>query len=115
MVSCCLVSPGTRDGVTLGIGLSRALECGVCLHAGPSLSALHVGGRRLVMKLRPQSLWTGRAALRAGRCEPDLSFELCNLHRARPAVVSAAAAEHDGSYRGDEAADRSGPLGGLTQ
>jgi heterodisulfide reductase subunit C len=52
MVSCCLVGLGTRDGVTIGIGLSRALECGVCLHAGPSLRVLHVGGRRLVMKLR---------------------------------------------------------------
>jgi hypothetical protein len=28
MVSCCLVGLGTRDGVTIGIGLSRALECG---------------------------------------------------------------------------------------
>jgi len=112
MVSCCVVGLGASDGVTIGIGLLGALECSVGARAGAALGALHIGGRRLVMELRPQGLWTGRTAAQAGRGQPDLSLELRDLRRARSAMGSAAA-EHGGSERGNqEAADISLPPNG---
>jgi hypothetical protein len=53
MVFCFVEGLGTRDGVTIGIGLSRALECSVGVRVGLSLGVLHCAWRRLVMKQYP--------------------------------------------------------------
>jgi hypothetical protein len=66
MVFCFVEGLSTRDGVTIGIGLSRALECGDSVCVGLVLRELHCAGRRLVMQLCPDGLWSGRATIRAG-------------------------------------------------
>ena len=115
MVFCFVEGLATRDGVTIGIGLSRALECSVSVRVGLSLGVLHCAGRRLVMKQPVDGLWSGRAVPRAGRCVPDPLLELRDLHRAWPAMGSAAGAEQRGAGRGDEEADIGGPPDGLTR
>ena len=52
MVFCFVEGLATRDGVTIGIGLSRALECSIGVRGGLSLGVLHRAGRWLMMKLR---------------------------------------------------------------
>ena len=100
---CFVEGLATRDGVTIGIGLSRALECSVSVSVGvgPSLGVLDCAGRRLVMKQPLDGLWSGRAVPRAGRCVPDPLLELRDLHRAWPAMGSAAGAEQGGAGRGE--------------
>ena len=83
---CFVEGLATRDGVTIGIGLSRALECSVSVGVGLSLGVLDCAGRRLVMKQPLDGLWSGRAVPRAGRCVPDPLLELRDLHRAWPAM-----------------------------
>jgi hypothetical protein len=58
--------------------------------------------------------WSGRAVPRAGRCVPDPLLELRDLHRAWPAVGSAAGAEQGGAGRGDEEVDIGEPPDGLS-
>jgi hypothetical protein len=49
MVLCFVEGLSTRDGVTIGISLSRALECSDSVFLGLPLRKLHCAGRRLVM------------------------------------------------------------------
>jgi hypothetical protein len=87
-VFCFVEGLATRDGVTIGIGLSRALECSVSVGVGLSLGVLDCAGRRLVMKQPLDGLWSGRAVPGAGRCVPDPLLELRDLRRAWPAMAA---------------------------
>ena len=66
MLFCFVEGLSTRDGVTIGIGLSRALECSDSFCVSLTLRVLHRAVRRLVMQLCPDGLWSGCATIRAG-------------------------------------------------
>jgi hypothetical protein len=93
---------GASDGVTIDIGLAHSVEGRGGGLTGLALGVLDYIGRRLVVKLPRDGLWSSWAALRARCCVPDLSLKLCDLHGARPAVRGTAAPEHGGTGRGDE-------------
>jgi len=97
-----------RNGAAAGIGLSRAVERRSGARVGLALGILHRVRRRLMMKLRRNGLGSGRTALPAGCCVPDLPFEPRDLHRARPAISNSAAAKHSDTARGDEQANIGG-------
>src|SRR5580692_7422033 len=105
MVFCFVERLGAGGRVTIGIGLSRALQYGGGIRIGLALGVAHSLGRRLVMKLRLDGLGSGWAAFCAGRCVPDLSLKLLDLRCAWPAMGSAAAAKQSGSGRRDEEAE----------
>ena len=52
MALCFVESLGARGGVIVGIGLSRALQCGGGIRIGLALGVAHGLGCRLVVKLR---------------------------------------------------------------
>jgi len=66
MALCFVEGLGARSGVIVGIGLSRALQCGGGIRIGLALGVAHSLRRRLVMKLRLNGLGSGWAAFRAG-------------------------------------------------
>ena len=103
------------DRATFDIGLTRLVERRGSVRICFALGVLHSIGRRLMMKQPPNGLWGGGAALRAGSRVPDLSLELRDLHGARAAIRSVAAAEHAGTGRGDDKAHISAPPDGLAR
>ena len=66
MALCFVEGFGARGEVIVGIGLSRALQCGGGIRIGLALGVSHGLGRRLVMKLRRDGLGSGWTAFRAG-------------------------------------------------
>ena len=112
MALCFVEGFGARSGVIVGIGLSRALQCGSGIRIGLVLGVSHGFGRRLVMKLRRNGLGSGTAFCAGWRMR-DLSLKLFDLRCAGPAI-GRAAAKHSGGGRRDEEADRGGPSDGLT-
>ena len=66
MAFCFVEGFGARSEVIVGIGLSRALQCGGGIRISLALGVSHGLGRRLVMKLRLDGLGSGWAAFRAG-------------------------------------------------
>ena len=66
MALCFVEGLGARGGVIVGIGLSRALQCGGGIRIGLALGVVHGLGRRLVMQLRRDGLGGGWTAFRAG-------------------------------------------------
>jgi len=112
---CVVESPAARVGATVGIGLSRALECRAGVRDGLSLGTLHRAGRRLVMKQPVDGLWSGGAAPGARRRVLDLQLEPRDLPRAWPAIGSAAAAEQSCTGRDDEEADIGRAPNGFTR
>src|SRR5580692_9533578 len=98
MALCFVEGLGARGGVIVGVGLSRALQCGGGIRISLVLGVAHSLGRRLVMKLRVDGLRSGWAAFCAGRCVLDLRC-------AWPAMGSATTAKQSGGGRRDEEAD----------
>ena len=66
MALCFVEGFGACGEVIVGIGLSRALQCGGGFRIGLALGVAHRLGRRLAMKLRLDGLGSGWAAFRAG-------------------------------------------------
>ena len=66
MALCFVEGLGARSGVIVGIGLSRALQCGGGIRIGLALGVSHGLGRRLMMKLCVDGLGSGWAVFRAG-------------------------------------------------
>ena len=76
MALCFVEGFGASSGVIVGIGLSRALQCGSGIRIGLALGVSHGFGRRLVMKLRRDGLGSGWTAFCAGWRMRDLSLKL---------------------------------------
>ena len=66
MALCFVEGFGASSGVIVGIGLSRALQCGGGIRIGLALGVTHGLGRRLVVELCLDGLGSGWAAFRAG-------------------------------------------------
>ncbi len=66
MALCFVENLGAHGGVTVGIGLPRALQCDSGGRLGFDLAVLHFLGRWLMVKLRLDRLGRGRAAYSAG-------------------------------------------------
>ena len=100
---------GTLGSVAVCVYFLRALQSGVGILPTLALGVLDRDGRRLVMKLRFDSLWSGRAAIRVGRGALDLSLELRDLRCARAAMSGVTVTEQRCSCSNDQPAKEGPP------
>jgi hypothetical protein len=104
-----------RGRIAVGVYFLRALQSTVGIRSSLTLGVLDRDGRRLVVKLRFDSLWSSRAAVRVGQGTLDLSLELRDLLCTGPAMSDVTAAEQSRRCSGEQPAEGASPPNGLTR